>query len=95
MSLETNNNEIYESVKATLGAINFAQGKPKKQPQYHTPEGLERIRRAAYQNQPWRYSTGPKSDLGKSISSKNALKHGLYSQIMKEHDRQRRRTIPD
>ena len=29
--------------------------------------------------QPWLKSTGPKSDEGKSISSQNALKHGVRS----------------
>jgi len=34
----------------------------------------ERIRR----QKPWEKSTGPRSSKGKAVSSKNALKHGLY-----------------
>ncbi|WP_215618447.1 hypothetical protein [Leptothoe kymatousa] len=29
--------------------------------------------------QPWKNATGPKTELGKMISSQNRLKHGLYS----------------
>jgi len=32
---------------------------------------------------PWRWSTGPKTALGKQISAKNAWKHGLYGQSMR------------
>lgn len=41
-----------------------------------TPEGIERLRKAAYKNRPWERSTGPRSPQGKSISRANALKHG-------------------
>lgn len=32
---------------------------------------------------PWRWSTGPKTALGKQISAKNAWKHGFYGQSMR------------
>jgi hypothetical protein len=35
----------------------------------------------ARQNKPWAHSTGPKTDIGKTIARMNALKHGLRSRI--------------
>ena len=34
---------------------------------------------AIRKHKPWEKSTGPRSDRGKAIASRNALKHGLYS----------------
>ena len=45
----------------------------------HTPEGSERLRRAAIRNRQWMRSTGPRTDAGKSRSRQNALKHGARS----------------
>ena len=36
-----------------------------------SPEGLERLRQAALQNRPWRFSTGPKTAAGKAIVARN------------------------
>lgn len=33
---------------------------------------------------PWLYSTGAITNLGKKIVRRNAVKHGLYSQVLKE-----------
>jgi hypothetical protein len=33
---------------------------------------------------PWRFSTGPRSDQGKARVSKNAIKHGLRSGILRK-----------
>ena len=41
-----------------------------------TPEGRERLRQAAYAHQPWRYSTGPRTDEGKAAAARN----GKYRQ---------------
>ena len=49
------------------------------------------------QLQPWMKSTGPKTDIGKQQSSKNAYKHGMRSagirelqKLMAEYSRQER-----
>lgn len=34
---------------------------------------------------PWQYSSGPTSSFGKSVSSRNAYKHGWYSRESKEN----------
>ena len=39
-----------------------------------TPEGLERLRQSALKHQPWRFSTGPKSELGKKKVAENGKK---------------------
>lgn len=46
----------------------------------HTPEGLERLREAAHQNQPWLKSTGPRTTEGKANSRNNAWIHGQRSE---------------
>ncbi len=38
-----------------------------------TPEGRERLRQAALRNEPWRYSTGPRTREGKARARGNAL----------------------
>ena len=40
-----------------------------------TPTGLQRLREAALMNQPWRYSTGPRTTAGKSHSAANGHGH--------------------
>ena len=39
-----------------------------------TPEGRERLRAAALAGRPWALSTGPRTDSGKKISSRNSLR---------------------
>jgi hypothetical protein len=36
-----------------------------------TPQGRERLRLAALQHQPWRFSTGPRGDEGKARAAQN------------------------
>jgi len=45
----------------------------------HSPVGLFKLGLAARINQPWRESTGPRTDEGKKKSRTNALKHGMRS----------------
>lgn len=33
---------------------------------------------------PWKHSTGPKTEAGKAVSSRNAYKHGLRSETVRE-----------
>jgi hypothetical protein len=42
-----------------------------------TPEGRERLRRAAQANQPWRFSTGPRTLTGKATAAANGKKQQL------------------
>jgi hypothetical protein len=44
----------------------------------------EAARQRALSCQPWKHSTGPRSQRGKIISSRNAYKHGGYSQDIKD-----------
>ena len=46
-----------------------------------TPERREKAKINAYRHQPWNKSTGPKTAKGKERSSKNAMKHGLRSDV--------------
>ena len=39
-----------------------------------TPEGRERVRQAALKNQPWRFSTGPRTPEGKAKVAQNGRK---------------------
>ena len=53
---------------------------PKIKRSYHLgPTGLAMRRAALARNKPWLKSTGPKTFLGKKISSQNNLKHGMYT----------------
>lgn len=47
----------------------------------HTPAGLERLRRAALEREPWKQSTGPRTAAGKARSSQNALVHGVRAAV--------------
>jgi len=42
-----------------------------------TPERRARQSERIKQWQPWKQSTGPKTDVGKAASSENAFKHGM------------------
>ena len=42
-----------------------------------TPEGRERLRRAAFANQPWSRSTGPRTAEGKAKAAANGKKRQL------------------
>ncbi|VTT98780.1 unnamed protein product [Gemmataceae bacterium] len=46
-----------------------------------TPEGRERLRRAAHDNKPWLFSTGPLTPAGKATAAANGKKRqsGLVS----------------
>jgi hypothetical protein len=62
----------------------IARGNPSMTPrrQYVLSRvGRRTLQRTARLKKPWRYSTGPKTSLGKAISSMNALKHGERSAI--------------
>lgn len=39
-----------------------------------TPEGRERLRRAALANRPWEHSTGPRTAAGKATAAGNATR---------------------
>lgn len=47
----------------------------------HTAAGLERLRRAALEREPWKHSTGPRTADGKARSSQNALVHGVRAVV--------------
>lgn len=42
-----------------------------------TPEGRERLRRAAHANKPWLFSTGPRTRAGKATAAANGKKRQL------------------
>jgi hypothetical protein len=44
-----------------------------------TDAAREALRQRILRTQPWKKSTGPKTELGKIIVSQNALKHGFYA----------------
>lgn len=44
-----------------------------------TDDGRAALREAALRNQPWRHSTGPRTEAGKLRSRANALKTGRYA----------------
>lgn len=44
-----------------------------------TDDGRVALREAALRNQPWRHSTGPRTETGKMRSRGNALKTGRYA----------------
>ena len=39
-----------------------------------TDEGRERLREAAFRNQPWKFSTGPTTTAGKRVAAQNGRK---------------------
>ena len=58
-----------------------------------TPERRARQALAIRTWQPWRKSTGPRTEAGKARSARNALKHGLHSKATVEARRQDRRLL--
>jgi hypothetical protein len=44
-----------------------------------TDAAREILRQRIRRTQPWKKSTGPKTEIGKIIVSQNALKHGFYA----------------
>lgn len=46
-----------------------------------TPERRARQAELIRQWQPWASATGPKTEAGKAVSSRNALRHGLYTAV--------------
>ena len=58
---------------------------------YISPEGLERLRAAAFAHEPWRFSTGPRSARGKAQSVLN----GKLRQRGPVSVRERRRQVAD
>ncbi len=48
-----------------------------------TPERRQAARERILKNKPWEKSTGPKTMRGKIASSRNAFKHGFYSEQMR------------
>lgn len=51
-------------------------------------EGLASLRESARRNQPWQYSTGPRTAKGKRVSSRNALRLGFYTAEQITEDRE-------
>jgi hypothetical protein len=49
-----------------------------------TPEGRERLRQAALQNRPWRFSTGPRTPEGKAQMVLNGKKRQLGPRSVRE-----------
>jgi hypothetical protein len=49
-----------------------------------TPEGRERLRQAAIKNQPWRFSTGPRTAAGKAKMILNGKKRQLGPRSVRE-----------
>jgi hypothetical protein len=47
-------------------------------------EGRQRLREAALQNQPWRFSTGPKTEGGKAIAAQNGRKKQMGQQSIRQ-----------
>jgi hypothetical protein len=45
-----------------------------------TPESRQRQADLIRLSQPWTKSTGPRTDRGKVVSSRNAVRHGVFSQ---------------
>jgi hypothetical protein len=60
-----------------------------------TPERRARQALAIRNWQPWRKSTGPRTEAGKARSARNALKHGLRSKAVIEARREDRRSLAD
>ena len=58
---------------------------------YISPEGRERLRAAAYAYAPWKFSTGPRSALGRA----QAVVNGKRRQIGRISVRERRRQVAD
>ena len=56
-----------------------------------TPDGRERLRSSALKNQPWRFSTGPRTVAGKDRSANN----GRYAQKGERSVRQIRAGVAD
>ena len=54
----------------------------------HTPDGLARLRAAALANQPWRFSTGPRTPEGKAKVAENGRKHRKGPISVRERRRQ-------
>jgi hypothetical protein len=49
-----------------------------------TPEGRERLREAALKNQPWRFSTGPRTAAGKAKMALNGKRRQLGPRSVRE-----------
>jgi hypothetical protein len=49
-----------------------------------TPEGREKLRQAALKNQPWRFSTGPRTPAGKAQMVLNGKKRQLGPRSVRE-----------
>jgi hypothetical protein len=49
-----------------------------------SPEGRERLRQAALQNQPWRFACGPKTEAGKAKVALNGKKRQIGSRSVRE-----------
>jgi hypothetical protein len=51
--------------RVAAGRLNWSKRK------VFTPDGLERLRQAALENRPWRFSTGPRTAEGKARAAGN------------------------
>jgi len=53
--------------------------KKKRRRRYRLSEtGRAALQASAQKNRPWQHSTGPRTLLGKAMTSQNTLKHGYY-----------------
>ena len=50
-----------------------------------TPEERARQSELIRQQKPWEKSTGPKTEAGKAMTSRNGTTHGLYSQAARDY----------
>ena len=58
-----------------------------------SPAGLASLRASALRRRLWERSTGPRTEMGKSRSKLNALKHGEYSLARRAERRQLNESI--
>jgi hypothetical protein len=66
---------------------NFERLEPQSR-RYISPEGRERLRAAAMKHRPWKYSTGPRSALGRAQADVNGKRRQKGALSVRERRRQ-------